>query len=120
MDDDVGFDAFNNKFEVSGLDSFKMLESIEADMVVNSLKEARIQVLKSKDLGHSMNLLDAMINVVIEEFCDGKYGEKGWIDKRLSGNGCLASLAVMMLSFAFVVWFLCLGSNGLPSGLPPT
>ena len=43
--------------------------AVEAEMVVNHLKQARIQVMNSASTDlRSKKLLDALINVVIEEF----------------------------------------------------
>ncbi|KAH6831832.1 hypothetical protein C2S53_008325 [Perilla frutescens var. hirtella] len=88
------------------VDSFQMTKSVEAEVVIKHLREARIQVLKSKDVGPSKKLVEALINVIIEEFHGGLYEENEWLDKLLSRKSNLIFLISIMVMFSLLmVWF---------------
>ncbi|KAL0457514.1 UNVERIFIED_CONTAM: hypothetical protein Slati_1090600 [Sesamum latifolium] len=88
------------------------MEPIEAEVVIKHLREARIQVLNSKDVGPSKKLLDALINIIIEEFYGGLYDEKEWLDKFLSNKANLVFLSLMLGIFAIIMCgFLRSGTN---------
>ncbi|KAL3829320.1 hypothetical protein ACJIZ3_018122 [Penstemon smallii] len=120
-DKHVGVDASDSKCEILEIDSFKKIECIEAELVIKHLGEARIQVMKSQGLGHSRKLLDALINVIIEEAYNGLYEEKEWLDKIISSKTNLVFLGFMLgMVVIFVVLFFNMGSKGLLNGPPPT
>ncbi|KAL3812263.1 hypothetical protein ACJIZ3_013531 [Penstemon smallii] len=120
FDKSVCFDALENKCEIP-IDSSNNIESIEAEMVIDRLREARIKVMNSTDLSRSKSLLDALINVIIEEFCEGVYEEKDWLDKLLSNKCKMVVLtSVLWILVISVGWFFILRSKGLHTGPPPT
>ncbi|KAL0348569.1 UNVERIFIED_CONTAM: hypothetical protein Sangu_1084700 [Sesamum angustifolium] len=97
------------------------MEPIEAEVVIKHLREARIQVLNSKDVGPSKKLLDALINIIIEEFYGGLYDEKEWLDKFLSNKANLVLLTLMLGIFAIIICgFLHSGMSGFLTGPTPT
>lgn len=103
------------------VDSFNKVESVEADLVIKHLREARIQILVSKDVGSSKKLMDALINIIIEEFYGGLYEENEWLDKFLSRKANLAFLSLMMVVYAMLMfWFFSPGVKGFPNELTPT
>ncbi|KAL7157388.1 hypothetical protein ABFS83_02G074400 [Erythranthe nasuta] len=113
--------ARDNKLGDAEIDSDHKIESYEAEVVIKHLREARIQVMKSKDLGPSKKLLDAMIKNVIQEFYGGLYEENEWLDKLASNKGNLVSLIFMMGIFAVLVpWFFNSGTKGFVTMSPPT
>ncbi|KAL1537262.1 hypothetical protein AAHA92_29795 [Salvia divinorum] len=91
------------------VDSFKTAGSVEAEVVINHLREARLQVLKSKDAGPQKKLVEALINIVIEEFHGGLYKENEWLDKLLFRKFSWAFLVFIPL---LMVWFLDCSSTG--------
>ncbi|KAG8370548.1 hypothetical protein BUALT_Bualt14G0128600 [Buddleja alternifolia] len=113
--------ASGTKHEHPKSDSFKEVESIEAEMVIKHLREARVHVLKSNDVGPSKKLLDALIDVIIEEFYGGLDEEKEWLDKLLSTKANLIFLSFMLGIFAvFVFWFSNSGAKEFVTELTPT
>ncbi|KAL7119663.1 hypothetical protein ACP275_02G076200 [Erythranthe tilingii] len=113
--------ARDTKLGDAQIDSDHKIESYEAEVVIKHLREARIQVMKSKDLGPSKKLLDAMIKTVIQEFYGGLYEDKEWLDKLLSSKGNLVSLIFMMGIFSVLVfWFFNSGTKGIVTMSPPT
>ncbi|XP_057775444.1 putative late blight resistance protein homolog R1A-3 [Salvia miltiorrhiza] len=68
----------------SEMDSLKMGGSVEAEVLIKHLREAKVQVSKSKDVGPSKNVVEALINIIIEEFRGSVYEEDEWLDKLLS------------------------------------
>ncbi|KAG8370131.1 hypothetical protein BUALT_Bualt14G0085500 [Buddleja alternifolia] len=77
----------------------------------------------SNEAGPSKKLLDALINVIIEEFYDGLSEEKEteWLDKLLSTRANLVSLSYMLGIFVvFIFWFSNLGAEGFGNELTPT
>ncbi|XP_057809761.1 uncharacterized protein LOC131024258 isoform X2 [Salvia miltiorrhiza] len=110
--------AYTDKPE---MDSIKMGGSVEAEVVIKHLREARVQVLKSKDIGPSKNVVEALINIIIEEFCGSVYEEDEWLDKLLSSKRNQVSLICIMVLFSLLmVWFLSSSSNGSLTGPTPT
>ncbi|KAL2229665.1 UNVERIFIED_CONTAM: hypothetical protein Sindi_1560900, partial [Sesamum indicum] len=99
----VTISAMQNKGKIPVVDSSKKMEPIEAEVVIKHLREARIQVLNSKDVGPSKKLLDALINIIIEEFYGGLYDEKEWLDKFLSNKANLVFLSLMLGIFAIIM-----------------
>lgn len=94
------------------------VEGLEADIVVNLLKQARIEVSKA-DV-QSKKLLDALIKVVIDEFYN-LTGEKDLTNCFVSMKGRVVCLCFLIWSFAvygFLLFDLGLGSSG--GGPPPT
>lgn len=94
------------------------VEGLEADIVVNLLKQARIEVSKA-DV-QSKKLLDALIKVVIDEFYT-LTGEKDLTNCFVSMKGRVVCLCFLIWSFAvsgFLLFDLGLGSSG--GGPPPT
>lgn len=94
------------------------VEGLEADIVVNLLKQARIEVWKA-DV-QSKKLLDALIKVVIDEFYT-LTGEKDLTNCFVSMKGRVVCLCLLIWSFAvsgFLLFDLGLGSSG--GGPPPT
>ncbi|KAG6765719.1 hypothetical protein POTOM_029772 [Populus tomentosa] len=94
------------------------VEGLEADIVVNLLKQARIEVSKA-DV-QSKKLLDALIKVVIDEFYT-LTGEKDLTNCFVSMKGRVVCLCLLIWSFAvsgFLLFDLGLGSSG--GGPPPT
>ncbi|KAL8061256.1 hypothetical protein ABFX02_02G075600 [Erythranthe guttata] len=113
--------ARDTKLEDAEIGSDLKIESYEAEVVIKHLREARIQVMKSKDLGPSKKLLDAMIKTVIQEFYGGLYEENEWLDKLASNKGNLVSLIFMMGVFAVLVfWFFNSGTKGFVTMSSPT
>ncbi|KAL8061255.1 hypothetical protein ABFX02_02G075500 [Erythranthe guttata] len=113
--------ARDTKLGDAEIDSDHKIESYEAEVVIKHLREARIQVMKSKDLGPSKKLLDAMIKTVIQEFYGGLYEENEWLDKLASNKGNLVSLIFMMGMFAvLVLWFFNSGTKGFVTMSAPT
>ncbi|KAJ6318134.1 hypothetical protein OIU76_013640 [Salix suchowensis] len=85
---------------------------LEADIVVNLLKQARIEVSKA-DV-QSKKLLDALIKVVIDEFYT-LAEEKDSTNCFVSMKGLVVCLCVLIWSFAvsmFLLFDLRLGSSG--------
>ncbi|KAK4405456.1 hypothetical protein Sango_0552100 [Sesamum angolense] len=99
----VTINASHSKGKNPVVDSSKKMEPIEAEVVIKHLREARIQVLNSKDVGPSKKLLDALINIIIEEFYGGLYDEKEWLDKFLSNKANLVLLTLMLGIFAIII-----------------
>ncbi|KAI5579491.1 hypothetical protein BDE02_08G092400 [Populus trichocarpa] len=94
------------------------VEGLEADIVVNLLKQARIEVSKA-DV-QSKKLLDALIKVFIDEFYT-LTGEKDLTNCFVSMKGRVVCLCFLIWSFAvsgFLLFDLGLGSSG--GGPPPT
>ncbi|KAJ6322236.1 hypothetical protein OIU77_012165 [Salix suchowensis] len=88
------------------------VEGLEADIVVNLLKQARIEVSKA-DV-QSKKLLDALIKVVIDEFYT-LAEEKDSTNCFVSMKGLVVCLCVLIWSFAvsmFLLFDLRLGSSG--------
>ncbi|KAJ6689825.1 hypothetical protein OIU85_006161 [Salix viminalis] len=88
------------------------VEGLEADIVVNLLKQARIEVSKS-DV-QSKKLLDALIKVVIDEFYT-LAEEKDLTNCFVSMKGLVVCLCLLIWSFAvsmFLLFDLRLGSSG--------
>ncbi|EYU26462.1 hypothetical protein ABFS82_02G075000 [Erythranthe guttata] len=113
--------ARDTKLGGAEIESDHKIESYETEVVIKHLREARIQVMKSKDLGPSKKLLDATIKIVIQEFYGGLYEDKEWLDKLASNKGNLVSLIFMMGVFAALVfWFFNSGTKGFVNMLPPT
>ncbi|KAI3469269.1 hypothetical protein Pfo_025932 [Paulownia fortunei] len=120
-DKHVAINATGTKCKNPEVDSFKKTESIEAEVVIKHLREARIQVLKSKDVGHSKKLLDALISIIVEEFYGGLYEENEWLDKLLSRKANLVFLSFMMGVYSILMfWFLNSGAKGFLTGPTPT
>ncbi|XP_042018789.1 uncharacterized protein LOC121766582 [Salvia splendens] len=69
------------------VDTFKMGGSVEAELVIKHLREARIQVLKSKDIGPANCIVEALIRITIEEVHGGVHEEDEWLDKLISRRG---------------------------------
>ncbi|KAK4425971.1 hypothetical protein Salat_1791100 [Sesamum alatum] len=117
----VTINASHRKGKNPVVDSSRKMEPIEAEVVIKHLREARIQVLNSKDVGPSKKLLDALIDIVIEEFYGGLYDEKEWLDKLLSNKANLVFLSIMLGIFAIIMCgFLHSGTNGYLTGPTPT
>ncbi|KAL0376342.1 UNVERIFIED_CONTAM: hypothetical protein Scaly_0751800 [Sesamum calycinum] len=117
----VTINASHSKGKNPVVDSSKKMEHIEAEVVIKHLREARIQVLNSKDVGPSKKLLDALINIIIEEFYGGLYDEKEWLDKFLSNKANLVLLTLMLGIFAIIICgFLHSGMSGFLTGPTPT
>ncbi|KAG8370132.1 hypothetical protein BUALT_Bualt14G0085600 [Buddleja alternifolia] len=115
--------ASDTKHEHPKLDSFKKIESIEAEKVIKYMREARLCVLKSNDVGPSKKLLDALINIIIEEFYGGLSEEKEieWFDKLLSTRANLVFLSFMLGIFVvFIFKFSNLRAEGFGNELAPT
>ncbi|EYU26461.1 hypothetical protein ABFS82_02G075100 [Erythranthe guttata] len=94
------------------------LASYEVEAVIKHLKEARIRVMESTDLGSSKKLLKAMIENFIEEFDGGRCEDTKWL---ASNKGNLVLLIVMMvISAVLVLWFFSSGTEGFVSGPLPT
>ncbi|KAL8484808.1 hypothetical protein ACS0TY_027193 [Phlomoides rotata] len=97
--------------KIPEVDSLNKIKSIEAELVIKHLQEARIQVMKSNDLGPSKKLLKALINIIIEEIHGGLYEESDWLDKLLSGKSNLVILSFgMAIIVLLMLWFLRLSS----------
>ena len=62
--------------------------------MINHLREGRVKVLKSKDVGPTKKLVEALINIVIEEFHGGLYKENELLDK------------LMFKKISWLSWFL--------------
>ncbi|KAL3626617.1 hypothetical protein CASFOL_030166 [Castilleja foliolosa] len=103
-------------------DFFDEVKSIETEVVIKHLREARIQVLKSKDVVSAKKILDALIKITIEELYGGVHEENGWLDKLLSGKFNMALLSLMMGIYAiFMLWFFNSDANGFHNtGPTPT
>ncbi|KAL2534730.1 Uncharacterized protein Adt_08081 [Abeliophyllum distichum] len=110
----------NTKCENSGVNSLKQIGSVEAEMVIKHLRDARIQVRISNDLD-SKKLLDALINIIIDELGGSRYEEKDWINELVSSNARVIIPSVLLGIFAILVFLLFnSGAKGVPSGPPPT
>lgn len=117
--EDVAFDMANN--ENPEVDCFEIAGSVEAEVVIRHLKEARIQVFKSKDVGPSKKLVEALITIIIEELHGGLYEKNEWLDKLLSRRSSLVFLiSVMGILSLLMVWFLEWSSERSFTGLTPT
>ncbi|XP_057804456.1 uncharacterized protein LOC131019854 isoform X1 [Salvia miltiorrhiza] len=105
----------------SEMDSLKMGGSVEAEVVLKHLREARVQVSKSKDVGPSKNVVEALINIIIEEFRGSVYEEDEWLDKLLSSKlNQVFLICIMVLFSLLMVWFLSSSSNGSFTRPKPT
>ncbi|GFQ03212.1 hypothetical protein PHJA_002465000 [Phtheirospermum japonicum] len=119
----VSFNATDTKCENSTeADFFDEIKSIETEVVIKHLREARIRVLKSKDVGSSKKILDALIKIAIEELYGGVHEENEWLDKLLSGKANVVVLSLMMGIYAiFMLWFFNSDAKGFRStGPTPT
>ncbi|XP_059630456.1 uncharacterized protein LOC132273517 [Cornus florida] len=93
--------------------------SIEEEMVINHLRQARIEILNSANL-QSKKLLDALVKVVIEEFC-GLPEEKDQFSELLSTKAHLVLLSFFLWILAVVgVFFFSFGVRSSFNGLAPT
>ncbi|KAL8538306.1 hypothetical protein ACS0TY_000330 [Phlomoides rotata] len=105
----VAVNEMNTK--IPEVDSLKKIKSIEAEVVIKHLEEARIKVMISNDLGPSKKLLEAVINIIIEDIHGGLYEESDWLDKLLSGKSNLVILSFgMAIIVLLMLWFLSLSS----------
>ncbi|KAL8551209.1 hypothetical protein ACS0TY_000334 [Phlomoides rotata] len=105
----VAVNEMNTK--IPEVDSLKKIKSIEAEVVIKHLKEARIKVMISNDLGPSKKLLEALINIIIEDIHGGLYEESDWLDKLLSGKSNLVILSFgMAIIVLLMLRFLSLSS----------
>ncbi|KAL1539170.1 hypothetical protein AAHA92_27826 [Salvia divinorum] len=103
------------------VDSLKIGGSVEAELVIKHLREARIQVLKSKDIGPAKSVVEALISITIEEVCGGVHEEDEWLDKLISSKFDLFFLICMMLVCSLLmVWFINWNWNGSFTGPTPT
>ncbi|CAA2969851.1 Hypothetical predicted protein [Olea europaea subsp. europaea] len=120
-DKDIANNASKNKCVNPEINSVKNMESIEVDIVIKHLKDARVQVLNSSDVNYSKKLLDALINVVIEDFYGGLYEEKDWLNKLVLSKVRVVSLSILVGILAVSVFlFSNSGAKGLHNGLTPT
>ncbi|CAI9771108.1 unnamed protein product [Fraxinus pennsylvanica] len=120
-DKHIANNASKNKCVNPEVNYVKNMESIEVDIVIQHLKDARVQVMNSSDVNHSKKLLDALINVVIEDFYGGLYEEKDWLNKFVSSKVHVVSLSILFGILAFSVFlFSNSGAKGLHNGLTPT
>ncbi|KAK6160964.1 hypothetical protein DH2020_004345 [Rehmannia glutinosa] len=121
-DDHVAVNPADTNGRNRETDFFNEIKSIETELVIKHLREARIQVLKSKDVGPSKKILDAMINIIIEEFYGGLYEENEWLDKLLSRKANMVFLSFMMGIYAILMfWFFYSDDTGfLTTGPTPT
>ncbi|CAI9779720.1 unnamed protein product [Fraxinus pennsylvanica] len=103
------------------VNSLKQIGSVEAEMVIKHLRDARIQVMNSNDMGRSKKLLEVLISVIIQELRGSPYEEKEWIDELVSSNARVVILNVLLGIFVILVFVLInSGAKGIPSGPPPT
>lgn len=91
------------------VDTLKTGGSVEAELVIKHLKEARIQVLKSKDIGPAKSIVEALIRITIEEVHGGVHEQDNWLDKLISSKFTPVFLICMMvlcslLMVGFVNW----------------
>lgn len=73
--------------------------------MIKHLKEARIQLLKSNDVGPSKKLLEALTKIIIEEIHGGLYEERDWLDKLLSRK---SNLVILSFGMAIIVLLMLL------------
>ncbi|XP_057957334.1 protein SINE3 [Malania oleifera] len=85
----------------SGESEDSKIGSVEAELVVNHLRQARSQVWNSSDADiGSKKLLDALIKIVIEEL-NASPEERDWFAELVTAK---ARIAFLLL----VLWFLCI------------
>ncbi|KAL6519759.1 hypothetical protein OROMI_032653 [Orobanche minor] len=123
-DDRVIVNATDTEFKIHEADFLDEIKSIETEVVIKHLREARIQVLKSKDVGSSKKILDALINIVIEEYNGGVFGleERKGAKKFLPKNANMIFLSFMMGVYAvLMLWFFSSDAKGFnTTGPTPT
>ncbi|XP_047964280.1 uncharacterized protein LOC125208671 [Salvia hispanica] len=103
------------------VDTLKMGGSVEAELVIKHLREARIQVLKSKDIGPAKSIVEALIRITIEEVHGGVHEEDEWLDKLFSSKFTPVFLICMMvLCSVLMVGFINWIWNGSFTGPAPT
>ncbi|XP_051113603.1 uncharacterized protein LOC127239475 [Andrographis paniculata] len=108
------------------LDFLKKIECVEAELVLKHLREARTEVLKSKDMGNSMKLLlDCLLDIIIDEFYGGVYKKKEWVDKLLSNMLKLSfMIGITFALFIIVFWIFnsdaAAAANAFPMDPTPT
>ncbi|XP_022867820.1 uncharacterized protein LOC111387491 isoform X3 [Olea europaea var. sylvestris] len=95
--------------------------SVEAEMVIKHLRDARIQVTNSNDMDRSKKLLEVLISSTIKELGGSPHEEEDWINELVSSNARVVILGVLLGIFAILVFVLINSeAKGIPSGPPPT
>ncbi|KAL6548190.1 hypothetical protein OROGR_008611 [Orobanche gracilis] len=116
--------ATDTEFKIHESDFLDEIKSIETEVVIKHLREARIQVLKSKDVGSTKKILDALINIAIEEYNGGVFGheEKKGVKKFLPKKANMIFLSFMMgVNALLMLWFFSADANGFDTtGPTPT
>ncbi|KAG6396376.1 hypothetical protein SASPL_142524 [Salvia splendens] len=103
------------------VDTLKMEGPAEAELVIKHLREARIEVLKSKDIGPAKSIVEALIRITIEEVHGGVHEEDEWLDKLISSKFTPAFLICMLvLCSVLMVGFINWIWNGSFTGPTPT
>ncbi|GER31424.1 pumilio 6 [Striga asiatica] len=123
-DDLVSLNASDAKWENPGADSTPdEIKSAEAELVIKHLREALIQVTKSKNVGSSQKILKALISIIIEEINGVKYEESGWLKKKFLSKkaNIVFYILVMGICVVLMFWFLNLYCEPFHvRGPPPT
>ncbi|CAA0829414.1 Unknown protein [Striga hermonthica] len=102
----VTLNASDTKCENPGADSTPdEIKSVEAELVIKHLMEARIQFLKSKNVGSSKKILEALIKIIIEEFNGVMYEESGWLEKIFLSKKAIMVFCSLVMGIWVVLMF---------------